>query len=466
MLFNAGQTVGSEYYVSFFENGTPNRLYVYVTTLERQYVDFTIFAPGTSYSSSGRVRYGEVVAISLPYFTYRLIDPIERGKTLVVQSENTLLVYGVNQGTQGSSTDSFLALPKMEVDALNEYKYIAATYTTDPSLISSRINQEGEIAVVSQYNDTVVSITPSVDVSVNSTATAAGSTTNITLQYAEILLITDTDDMTGTVVVSSKPIALFSGHNGAYVPSEPEIVRATDTLVQQIPSVAYWGRQFATAPLRGRESYDVFRVLASEDSTTVSVTCNSTNTSISNTNAYQLDEGGFTEFRVPSDEYCFIQGSVNILVLQFSVGIDADNLLGDPTMIIVPAISQYSNYYSLPTVTERFWEYNFLNILIPTAFYQLDQIFLNDEPLSSYNLSFIAVKQDDDPIVYAAQMNVTAGVYTLYHTNPLATMGVIVYGFVRGEAYGHPGKLQLTPGTLWHSCFAQCTLHISSVHWM
>ena len=465
MLFNAGQTAGSEYYVSFFENGSPSLLYVYVTTLERQYVDFTITAPGTSYISNRRVRYGEVIETPFNYFTYSLEDPIERGKTIVVQSENTLLVYGVNLGTQGGSTDSFLALPKMEVDALNEYKYIAASYITDPSLISPFINQEGQIAVVSQYNNTVVSITPSVDVSVNGVATAAGSTTTITLQDAEILFIIDTDDMTGTVVVSSKPIALFSGHGGAYVPSEPEIVRATDTLVQQIPPVAYWGRQFATAPLRGRESYDVFRILASEDGTTVSVTCNSTNTSISNTNTNQLDEGGFTEFRVPSDEYCFIQGSANILVLQFSVGFEADDITGDPTMIIVPAISQYSNYYSLPIVSRNFADH-FLNILIPTAFYQLDQIFLNNEPLSSYNLSFIAVKQGDDPIVYAARMNVTERVQTLYHTNPLATMGVIVYGFTRGEAYGHPGKLQLTPGTLWHSCFAQCTLHISSVLWM
>ena len=234
-------------------------------------------------------------------------------------------------------------------------------------------------------------------------------------------------------MVSNKPLAVLSGHECANVPSSWP---GCDHLVEQIPPVSFWGRQFATAPLKGRQSYDVFRVLASENSTTVVVNCTSSNAvnpeNFSNT--YQLSEGRFVEFNAMSNQYCFIQGSGNILVLQYATGRRTDGITGDPpSIIIVPAITQYCNQYSLPTIQPSDRSFNFdhyMNILIPAPFYQLDQIIFNNQSLNTHSLNFTVIKQDGDPQVYAAQVDLTEGVHTLYHTNPAATLGVIMYGFM------------------------------------
>ena len=419
--------------MAFFGNLDGATYYLYVTTPERQPVSFTINAPGTGYSANGTVRYGEVATFTFNPSEYELMSATDRGKAIIVTSEadGDLTVYGGN--LRSDSSDSFLSLPQQSEQEQSTYKYIVASY------ISSRSGQESSIAIIAQYNDTLLSITPRVDTTIGTTFTPAGATANISLQEAETLLIASTNDLTGLTVVSNKPLAVLSGHECARVPSS---LFACDHLVEQIPPVSSWGRQFATAPLKGRQSYDVFRVLASENSTTVVVNCTSSNAE-NLTNTYQLSEGRFVEFNAMSNQYCFIQGGANILVLQYATGRRTDEGKGDPSMIIVPAITQYCNQYSLPTILSIKPTLHYMNILIPAPFYQLDQIILNNQSLNSYNFTFTVIEQDGDPRVYAAQVDLTEGVHTLYHTNPAATLGVIMYGFAVYNSYGHPGGLQL-----------------------
>ena len=55
-----------------------------------------------------------------------------------------------------------------------------------------------------------------------------------------------------------------------------------------------------------------------------------------------------------------------------------------------------------------------------------DQVILNNRSLNSYSLTFTVIKQDGDPQVYAAQVDLTEGVHTLYHNDTAATLGVIM----------------------------------------
>ena len=136
---------------------------------------------------------------------------------------------------------------------------------------------------------------------------------------------------------------MLSGHKCTNVPTS---VQSCAHLVEQIPPASSWGRRFATAPLKGRLVYDVFRILASENLTTVVVNCTlSTDHPIlcNTTSTYMLNEGRFVEYRASSSQYFFIEGIGNILVLQYSVGGRAEPAEGNPAMIIVPAIKQYCN---------------------------------------------------------------------------------------------------------------------------
>ena len=433
--------------MAFFGNiiGTAT-YYLYVTTPERQPVSFTISAPGTGYSANRMVQYGEVATFAFAASEYELKSTSDREKAIIVRAESDreLTVYGGNLDTFAS--DSFLSLPKQPDEGQSTFKYIVASYNTAFGGV------ESAVAIIAQYKETLLSITPKLDTVIDTTLTPAGATTNVVLQEAETFLIENNDDITGLTVVSNKPLAVLSGHDCTNVPL---FAGACDPLVEQVPPVSSWGRQFATAPLKGRQSYDVFRVLASEDSTEVVVNCTSGDPETVSTNTYQLGEGNFTEFNVPSDQYCFIQGSANILVLQYAVGIAADHVTGDPSMIIVPAITQYCNQYSLPIIQPsdgRFTFTHYMNILIPTPFYQLDQFFLDNQLLNNYNLTFTVIQQDGDPLVYAAQVDLTEGVHTLYHTNPAATLGVVMYGLASANSYGHPGGLRLTQGVVLCTC--------------
>ena len=425
--------------------------YVYVTTPESQPVSFTISAPGTGYRADGMVQYGEVATFTFASSEYELSNTSDRGKAIIVraQSDGELTVYGGNLHTVAS--DSYLSLPKQPDEGQSTYKYIVASY------VSAFVSFKSAVAIIAQYNETLLSITPKLDTVIGTTLTSAGMTTNVVLQEAETFLIQSNGDLTGLTAVSNKPLAVLSGHECTNVPRP---VRACDPMVEQIPPVSSWGRQFATAPMRGRQSFDVFRVLASEDSTVVTVNCTLGDPETESTNTYRLDEGNFTEFNVPSDQYCFIQGNANILVLQYATGFNTDGVTGDPSMTIVPAIAQYCNQYSLPTIQSNDGSITFthyMNILIPVSFYQQEQIFLNSQPLNSYSLNFTTIEQDGDPLVYAAQVDLTEGVHTLYHTNPTATLGVIMYGLARANSYGHPGGLQLTQGAvLLHVCTCVC----------
>ena len=441
--------------MAFFGNVSPgSTYYLYVTTPERQPVSFTISAPGTGYSANGTVEYGEVATFRFNASEYELKNTSDRGKAIIVRAESDreLTVYGGN--LERLASDSFLSLPKQLDQGQSTYKYIVASYNS--FLVDE---PESFVAIVAQYDGTLLSITPRVNTMIGTTFTPAGATTNIALQEAETFLIADFNDLTGLTVVSNKPLAVLSGQECTNVPPS---LNYCDHLVEQVPPVSSWGRQFATAPRKGRQVYNVFRVLASQCSTVVVVNCTSRNTTDQNsiTNTYQLGEGSFVEFNVLSDQYCFVQGSANILVLQYSIGRELDGA-GDPSMTIVPAITQYCTRYSLPTIQSIDGSINFLhylNIFIPVEFYQQDLIFLDNQPLNSYSLNFTTIEQDGDPLVYAAQVDLTEGVHTLNHTNPAATLGVIMYGFAFGRSYGHPGGLHLiTQGVVL--CMHACVLH-------
>ena len=443
---------GTEYRLSFLTNHQPPSkcLCLYVTTHEKWSVPFNITATGTGYSASGVVRYGEVVEFTFEDSNYTLTSTREKGKVITVRSESDekLIVYGGNVDT--TTSDSLLVLPKQQ-DFQSSYKYIAASYFSAHSHLYSLT------AIIAQHNNTQISITPKMDTTIGDTLTLSGATANISLQEGETFLVRSRDDLTGLLVVSNRPLAMLSGHECTSVPVS---VRGCGHLVEQIPPVSSWGRMFATTPLKGRQAYDVFRILASEKLTMVVVNCTLSNDqpAIYNvTSKYLINEGHFVEFRVSSSQFCLIEGSDNILVLQYSTGYNADTITGDPTMIIVPAVSQYCNDYSLPTIQpgdKSFTFTHYMNIFIPVQYYQSDKIFLDGQLLSSYSLNFTAIAQDGVPQVYAAQVDLTEGVHTLHHADAEAMLGVIMYGFAsvnsygHHNSYGHPGGLNLAQGVL------------------
>ena len=132
----------------------------------------------------------------------------------------SVLVQNLLDGSAGE----YLAYPCMEAK-LDNYTYYAVSTT---SLVG---NSRGEILLVACHNDTNVTITPtqSVVLPVNAQdpdsdniTVAAGSSHTLVLHSLQTLLIVVTGnilDLSGTKIVSIKPLTVISGHECGNLPT-------------------------------------------------------------------------------------------------------------------------------------------------------------------------------------------------------------------------------------------------------
>ena len=103
-------------------------------------------------------------------------------------------------------------------------------------------------------------------------------------------------DVTGTRVLSNRPIAVIVGHTCTNV---PYTIGACDHLTEQVPPTILWGTTFLSASLESRDSGDRYRTLASHNSTSVAVNCNT------ETLNYTLSPAGsWVELSTPSMSFC------------------------------------------------------------------------------------------------------------------------------------------------------------------
>ncbi|HVK39546.1 MAG TPA: hypothetical protein VNA88_13495, partial [Candidatus Kapabacteria bacterium] len=180
----------------------------------------------------------------------------------------------------------------------------------------------------------------------------------VTLARGEVLQLiphfdpSATSDLSGTLVQSTKPVAVFSGHNCSYVPDLT--VKACNLLAEQMPPVSSWGTTFGVGRIEAR-SYSMIRVMARQDSTLVALDGKEVAT---------LKAGEFFEHRLVGNG--LVVASRPVLVAQFAPGFDNGDNVGDPMMIVVPPVEQFDNVYSIATPVRGPFRH-FVNIIARTS---------------------------------------------------------------------------------------------------
>jgi len=329
-------------------------------------------------------------------------------------------IYGLSSAN--GTADGFLALPKVMLGT----NYIVFAYgnTRNPNY---QLALGTQFAIVGTEDNTKVKIIPSVTTG----AKAAGVQYEIALQKGEtyrlINTTTELGDLTGTSIVSDRPVAVFGGHQAAYVPDRTLFA---DHLVEQIPPVSTWGRQFVTLPLARRSHGDTFRILSSEDHTSVS---------INGDVVAVLNRGQFIERLI--EEASSIVGNQPILVAQFANGLEFDGSVGDPFMTLVPAVDQYGGSYILSTplsyetwfdqYIDPFWFGSYANLIVPTA--AASTLILDGSPAT--NLQFTAIGSSG---FVGVQIPVPSGVHAY---SAQAPFGITLYGWGYCTSYAFLGGL-------------------------
>jgi len=363
--------------------------------------------PGLAFSAPFAVTPGVVTTVLLPSSTAVTTLGVVGNKGIHVTAKDEVSVYGLNQVS--ATTDAYLGLP---TDILGT-EYIVQGYENVDVLNAS------QFGVVAAVDNTVVTIRPS---TATSDGKPAGVPFNVTMNQGQTYQLRTTAsggaDLSGSIVTSDKPVAVFGGHQCANIPRGHI---ACDHIVEQMTPTSTWGQSFVTLPLATRTGGDTFRVQASNDVTTVSI------------------DGAVvaTLSRGQSYETILVYASTitsdkPVSVTQYSNSSSYDSVTSDPFEVIVPPSEQYLAGYVVTTPATGFIT-NFINVVAP------------DAAVGSITLDGAAIPVSDfSPIgssgFSGAKVPVALGSHAL--SGPLP-FGITMYGFASYDSYGYPGGLAL-----------------------
>ena len=417
--------VGSEYYIGFFQNSHDHSI-ISLRIAKSGLLDlsYTIESPGIGYYLTGNITDTESTIVHLPS-SLRAYSYHDQNKGIHLKI-NTTNVTVTGQNLFSSDGDTFLALPT-EQGCCSEYVYYGISVSSGSG--------DSVVLIVGTENDTVMNLTATqpVNIKVNDAVISLhrGIEYSFIVNRLKTVYIGSSHDLTGTKIVTNKPVSVFSGHRCGYVPSSE--YNDCDHLIEQIPPTTYWGETYYTAPLQGRNGYTI-RVLAAYNSTEVITDCNNTR------NFYTINAGN--AFTATYQSYCMIHSNKEILVAQYSHGYDYDSKIGNPMMMLVPATVHYSNEINLSTASSSGYN-NYINIIVLKEYYQPSMMYWISGGVkrSLKSQSWNAIKFNQVTEAYYTQLSVSNSTVKIAHTSTTALFSAFVYGFRRHGGYGHSGGL-------------------------
>jgi len=138
----------------------------------------------------------------------------------------------------------------------------------NPLLADTGIGPAAQI--VASEDDTDVTILPTRDIQSGNGVVGTGANVPVTykLNKGEVLQFLQAEELTGSVVSSTKPTSTFGGHECMYVPSSRQ---ACDTAQQQLLPFEQWGSEYVGAGYRPRlgngSEQMAYRIVAARDDT-------------------------------------------------------------------------------------------------------------------------------------------------------------------------------------------------------
>ncbi|MBO4513988.1 MAG: carboxypeptidase regulatory-like domain-containing protein, partial [Victivallales bacterium] len=272
-----------------------------------------------------------------------------------------------NQFLKQPNTVSEKALFIYASNPVSAYFLNREAYTTDMSYLldASSLGTEYRIlgwkhalgmlqfSLTALEDDTVATVTPA---SPLSTGQVAGESFDVVLQKGQSVLYTSTNgnDLTGSLIVANKSLAVFSG---AQCSNVPQNVTACDHLFTQLPPVQHWASEYIVAETANTGTAgNLVRILAHTDDTQIKV---------NGTEAAILGAGQFHEITSAGDLH--IETSHPVLVAQFLKGYSWTGH-GDPAFSFIAGIHQALKDYAFTApVNLASYEQNYLNLVVPDS---------------------------------------------------------------------------------------------------
>jgi hypothetical protein len=229
------------------------------------------------------------------------------------------------------------------------------TYLLDGSALGTRyviasmgqgFGEGGQAAIHATQNDTLVTFTPK-----------GGAPIIMTLQAGETYKYAGgATDITGSFVTSSKPVAVFSGHECAQVlPGNT----ACDTLLEQAIPTDKLSKSYLITASKGAEisqqKSDLVRVVA---------TVNETKVLVDGVEVATIDAGDFYQFSLAEKTGALIEANQPVSVAQYLKGTGGGGNT-DPALSYVPGSDTWLKAYRLATPSgASAFDVNYASIVI------------------------------------------------------------------------------------------------------
>ncbi len=405
------KTSGREFYVVFLSTvgndplGSPSPKKVYISS--RSHTRGRIYHVGGTWSFNFECLPRSITPITLPTWCFldRNETEFKYPRLFAVETDDDVAVYAMSMNYL--STDGYLVLPKQTLGT----EYMISSLRNALWYYSGVLSPWYANNNVPRSEFGVAAIEDGTDVTIELAADSwsgkykKGNLYSFTLNRGEVIQFMARDtgkkalvdywdnisktfvpklswvgkdsgvdcDLTGSIVASTKPVAVFAGHERASAPDSLEFAWfnhppvSRDHLIEQMPPVAVWGKEFIA--LGGKQDDrnsrptggDLVRVIARYDGTIVT------------RNGVRIDsigKNGFTQFY--SGEYSHITTSEPALVVKYLLTgdpFDKDSLyLGDPDMTVVPPVENMSTFYAVPTIAQGIsFTHHFVNIIVDSA---------------------------------------------------------------------------------------------------
>ena len=423
-LGGAPNNRGKEFIVGFMENqGTTIDVEIFVTTMRTVTVNVNVTAPlySSSINNQFSVKAGEVKQLFFPP-GIRPVGSQKVSNGIHILADDDVVIYAVNK--EKFSNDAYLGVP---VDVLGREYYAVTFYP--PS-------QQCEMLIVGVEDSTSVTIKfPSImqsPVTWNGQTYGAGSTLTGTVNRFDTWQLKTTGDLTGAYITSDKNIGVISGNKKTRI----GVGGSSDHLCEMMIPVGRWGKNFISVPIPDRTVGDLFRFIASEGSTTVTISGGYSETfTIANA-------GDFVEKAISSGAYCSIKSDKAVMVVQFVLSQQSSAEPSDPAMMVLPPIEQFAADYTFTTPKyssppETYTSY-FMFVIkdVDKAGLKVDG--------TPFSTTYTTVTHNG--VDYAAgYIHVAEGTHTVRHDSPIKVFGGYLYGRANYETYAFTTGTRLAP---------------------
>jgi subtilase family serine protease len=232
-------------------------------------------------------------------------------------------------------------------------------------------------------------------------------------------------DLTGTHVKSDKPIGLIASTVTSDVPERVPRVCCADPMLEQMLPVSLLGTDYFVAPLHSPDSGEIYRLLAAEDNTVITVN------HMGYLETLHLNSGEWTE--LVYEHAMHITSNSPVMVMQYPQGM-AVAKIGDPSQITIIPTDKLKQDYRF--YTHAGYEHgDFITVVAPEP----DTIILLDGVLID-NARLPLPDKGDYMII-----PIGVGEHEINADKPVA---VYAYGYRDYGSYGYPAGFALSIANL------------------